>query len=73
MLRVMFNQRYDLINCYNNILLCGKGNLNEVYSNLKFMRNKFAMLENDIIMSYDGNANKSFPYAIFKPYDHLGR
>lgn len=31
------------------------------------------MLKNDIILSYDGNSNKSFSYAIFKPYDHLGR
>lgn len=31
------------------------------------------MLKNDIIVKYDGNANKSFSYAIFKPYDHLGR
>lgn len=31
------------------------------------------MLQNDIITKYDGNPNKSFPYAIFKPYDHLGR
>lgn len=37
------------------------------------MRNKFAMLKNDTILNFDGNANKSFPYAIFKPYDHLGR
>jgi len=37
------------------------------------MRNKFAMLKNDIITKYDGIANKSFAYAIFKPYDHLGR
>lgn len=37
------------------------------------MRNKFAMLKNDTIIKYDGDANKSFAYDIFKPYDHLGR
>lgn len=73
MLRAMFEQRSDIIESYKNLLICGKGNLSEVYLNLKFMRNKFAMLKNDIILSYDGNANKSFSYAIFKPYDHLGR
>ena len=73
MLRAMFEQRSDIIESFKNLLICGKGNLSEVYSNLKFIRNKFAMLKNDIIVKYDGNANKSFSYAIFKPYDHLGR
>ena len=73
MLRAMFEQRSDIIESYKNILICGKGNLNEVYFNLKFMRNKFAMLNNNIILQYDGNASKAFAYAIFKPYDHLGR
>jgi len=31
------------------------------------------MLKNDTIIRFDGLENKSFPYAIFKPYDHLGR
>jgi hypothetical protein len=69
----MFEQRNDIIDSFKNLLIDGKGNLNEVYSNLKFMRNKFAMLKNDTILNFDGNANKSFPYAIFKSYDHLGR
>lgn len=73
MLRGMYEQRSDIIESYKNLLICGKGNLSKVYSNLKFMRNKFAMLKNDTIITYDGIANKSFPYAIFKPYDHLGR
>ena len=37
------------------------------------MRNKFAMLKNDTILKYEGLANKSFAFSIFKPYDHLGR
>lgn len=54
MLRAMFEQRSDLIQSFKDLLICGKGNLNEVYSNLKFMRNKFAMLKNDTIIRYDG-------------------
>ena len=73
MLRSMFGQRRDLIENYKNLLIVGKGNLYQIYSNLKFMRNKFAMLKNDTIIKYDGNPSKSFAYAIFKPYDHLGR
>lgn len=73
MLKAMFEQRSDLIGSFKDLLICGRGNLNEVYSNLKFMRNKFAMLKNDTIIRYDGVENKSFAYAIFKPYDHLGR
>jgi len=55
------------------MLICGKGNLNQVYMTLKFMRNKFDILQNHSILKFDGNVNKSFPYAIWKPYDHLGR
>lgn len=54
MLRAMFEQRSDLICSFKDLLIVGKGNLNEVYSNLKFMRNKFAMLKNDTIIGYDG-------------------
>jgi hypothetical protein len=73
MLRAMFEQRSDLIENYKSILICGKGNLNDIYITLKFMRNKFAMLQNDTIGKFDGHANKAFPYAIWKPYAHLGR
>lgn len=73
MLRAMFGQRMDLIENYKEMLICGKGNLNQVYMTLKFMRNKFDILQNHSISKFDGNVNKSFPYAIWKPYDHLGR
>lgn len=55
------------------MLICGKGNLNQVYLTLKFMRNKFNILQNNSILKFDGNINKSFPYALWRPYDHLSR
>ena len=73
MLRAMFEQRSDIIDAYKSLLICGRGNLSEVYMNLKFMRNKFAMLKDDTINKWDGTASKAYAYSIFKPYDHLGR
>lgn len=73
MLRAMFEQRGDIIGAYKNLHICGKGNLIEVYLNLKFMRNKFTMLQNETIDKWDGVASKAYAYSIFKPYDHLGR
>lgn len=73
MLRVMFGQRRDLIENFKEMLICGKGNLNQVYLTLKFMRNKFDILQNHSILKFEGHVNKCFPYAIWKPYDHLGR
>jgi hypothetical protein len=73
MLRAMFEQRSDIINAYKNLLICGKGNLSVVYFNLKFMRNKFAMLKDETIDKWDGTASKAYAYSIFKPYEHLGR
>ena len=73
MLRAMFEQRSDIIDAYKNLLICGRGDLAEVYKNLKFMRNKFAMLRDETIDKWDGAASKAYAYSIFKPYDHLGR
>lgn len=73
MLRAMFEQRSDITSAYKNLHICGKGDLREVYINLKFMRNKFTMLENDTIDKWDGVASKAYAYSIFKSYDHLGR
>jgi len=73
MLRAMFEQRSDIIDAYKNLLICGRGDLSEVYKNLKFMRNKFAMLRDETINKWDGAASKAYAYSIFKPYDHLGR
>ena len=53
------------------MIIAGKGNLQEVYSTLKFMRGKFNMLCSDSITFYEGNHDKAFPYAIWKPYDYL--
>lgn len=38
MLRLMFEQRKDLIEQFKGLLICGKGNLWEVYQTLKYMR-----------------------------------
>ncbi len=35
MLREMFEQRKDMIDKFKRILICGKGNLSEVYTTLK--------------------------------------
>ena len=41
MLRLMFEQRKDLIDQFRGLLICGKGNLENVYQTLKYMREKF--------------------------------
>lgn len=71
MLRIMFEQRKDLLANFKKMLICGKGNLYEVYLTLKFMREKFNMLSNSNIKHYQGDADKSFPYELKKPYDYL--
>lgn len=67
----MFEQRHDLLDNFNKILLCGKGNLQEVYLTLKFMRAKFSMLTNSNIIKYEGDSDKAFSFDIWKPYDYL--
>lgn len=62
MLRIMFEQRKDLVSNFKKNLICGKGNLQEVYLTLKFMREKFNMLANSSIKKYQGDADKTFPY-----------
>lgn len=52
MLRTVFEQRKDLIDELKKILVCGKGNLYEVYVTLKGMRTKFNILADHKIMSY---------------------
>lgn len=71
MLKTMFEQRKDLIANFKKILICGKGNLEEVYLTLKFMREKFQMLANVNILKYEADSDKSFPYQLKKPYDYL--
>ena len=41
MLRMMFEQRKDLIDEFKGLLICGKGNLEKVYQTLKYMKDKF--------------------------------
>jgi hypothetical protein len=69
MLRSIFEQRKELVDNFQSILICGKGNLQEVYLTLKFMGNKFQMLTNVNILKYKEDAG--FSYAIWKPYDSL--
>lgn len=71
MLRTMFEQRKDLLDSFNRILICGKGNMQEVYITLKFMRAKFKMLTNSNILRYQGDSDKNFSFEIKKPYDYL--
>ena len=67
----MFEQRKDLLDNFNKILICGKGNMQEVYLTLKFMRGKFKMLTNSNILKYQGDSDKSFTYEIKQPYKYL--
>ena len=71
MLRTMFEQRKHLLDNFNKILICGKGNMYEVNVTLKFIRSKFKMLTNSNIMKYTGDYDKNFTYEIKKPYDYL--
>ena len=59
-LRTMFEQRKDLIENFKRILICGKGNLQEVYLTLKFMRGKFENLNDQNIMNYTGDDDPHF-------------
>lgn len=52
MMRMMFEQRKDLLDYFKAILICGKGNLHDVYLTLKFMREKFNMLNNFNIKNF---------------------
>ena len=56
----MFEQRKDLIENFKRILICGKGNLQEVYLTLKFMRGKFENLNDQNIMNYTGDDDPHF-------------
>ena len=70
MMKMMFEQRKDLLKYLKAILICGKGNLYQVYLKLKFMREKFNMLDNFNITKYQGNFDPSYSYAFWKPYDN---
>lgn len=69
MLREMFEQRKDMIEKFNRILICGKGNLFEVYMTLKYMRQKFNMLTNLNIDKYKDMDDPTFPFAFYKVFD----
>lgn len=71
MLRSIFEQRKDLIDQFKGILVCGKGNLLEVYMTLKYMREKFDMLTNQNILKITKARDEQFSYYIEKPYDSM--
>ena len=49
-------------------MICGKGNLSEVYFTLKSMREKFTMLSNFNIVDYS-DTDSNFSYKFWKEYD----
>jgi hypothetical protein len=69
MAREMFEQRKDMIDKFKRILICGKGNLLEVYMTLKYMRQKFNMLANLNIDKYKDMEDSKFSFAFFKTFD----
>jgi hypothetical protein len=71
MLRMIFEQRKDLIEQFKGILVCGKGNLLEVYMTLKYMREKFDMLTNQNVLRIDHPRDPEFSYFIDQPYDAM--
>lgn len=71
MLRMMFEQRKDLIEQFKGILVCGKGNLMEVYMTLKYMREKFDMLTNQNVLRIQHPRDTEFSYFIDQPYDAM--
>ena len=71
MLRLFFEQRKDLIDQFKGILVCGKGNLLEVYMTLKYMREKFEILTNQNILGLKSFQDPDYEYFINKPYDSM--
>lgn len=68
MLRSIFEQRKDLIDQFQGILVCGKGNLEEVYKTLKYMREKFEALANPNILKELNEDKKITSYYIQHAY-----
>lgn len=58
-----------MIDKFKRILICGKGNLLEVYMTLKYMRQKFNMLTNLNIDKYKDMDDPTFAFAFFKTFD----
>lgn len=69
LLRKIFNQREDLINNFNNVVLCSKGNFYEITTKIREMKYKFNMLRDPEILNYNEENAKSFPFSIWKVYD----
>ena len=52
-------------------MVCGKGNLLEVYLTLKYMRDKFEILTNQNILDLKSFQDSDYEYFIKKPYDNM--
>lgn len=65
----MFEQRKDMIDMFKRLLICGKGNLLEVYLTLKYMREKFNMLTDFNIVKYKGMDDSQFPFSLLQTFD----
>ena len=68
MLRMMFEQRKDLIEQFKGLLICGKGNLQEVYQTLKYMREKFETLATPNILKVSEPRQEGEIYFIDQVY-----
>ena len=58
MLRGIVEQRKDLLHNFTNVIICAKGDIQEVYLTLKDMRPKFMMLTNNNIVNYKGESDE---------------
>lgn len=68
MLRMMFEQRKDLIDQFKGLLICGKGNLEEVYQTLKYMREKFETLATPNVLTINEPRQEDQIYFIDQQY-----
>lgn len=69
LLRKIFGQREDLINNFNNIVLCAKGNFYDITVKIRQMKQKFNMLRDAEVVNYCESNAKNFQYVLWKPYD----
>lgn len=69
LLRKIFGQREDLIQNFNNIVLCSKGNFYDITVKIRKMKQKFNMLREAEIINYCEATAKNFQYSLWRPYD----
>lgn len=69
LLRKIFSQRTDLIENFNNVVLCAKGNFYDITTKIREMKYKFTMLQDPEILEMKDGLTKGQPYPISKAYD----